>query len=313
VNREKAAAAAWGARGLKAKVDANAAKAKGEAISYDTWRLLSPEDRVGWKQNEFQYTDRSGPNGRDENDIYDYKFNPTDAEKIQIAERQAAADVSEAEREAQLKATGEAEKIRELQELEAAAAEEEQMEAQLKATGEAAGAPSRAAEAARAASALAAVAPYAMSALNSATPDVLANSIAAAAPAAASSAPLDGGVCDNQVYRDEREKLIAALSKRKVGDIADTWAKMLQACGDLTPPPKSLTAFREAKTRDEQAQAVINVILSLVANKTITQEKANELLAAKPVTAGKRRRRKTPKRRRARKARNSTFRRHRKH
>ena len=146
-----------------------------------------------------------------------------------------------------------------------------------------------------------------------AAPDVLDHSIAAVNPEAPVSAPVDQDrVCDNQVYADERAKLIDALSKRKVDVIADTWAKVLQACGDNTPPPKSLTAFNEAKVLGDApalAQAVINVILSLVANNTITQEKADELLAVK---AG-RRRRKTPKRKRVRKARNSTFRRHRKH
>ena len=157
-----------------------------------------------------------------------------------------------------------------------------------------------------------------------AAPDVLAHSIAAVAPNADSSAPVDR-VCDNRVYADERAKLIDALSKRKVDDIADTWAKMLQACGDFTPPPRSLTAFRDAKTREDQVQAIINVILSIVKNKTISEEKGMELLGLDSIkalrallpadapTGGKRRRRKTPKRKRVRKARNSTFRRHRKH
>ena len=122
--------------------------------------------------------------------------------------------------------------------------------------------------------------------------------IAAADPPAASSPPVDRA-CDTTIYTDERAKLIDALSKRNLDVIASTWAKMLEACGDATPPPKSLVAFREAKTNEDKAQAVVDVIASLVENNTITQEKANALLAG---SGGKRRR-----------VRKSTFRRHRKH
>jgi hypothetical protein len=76
-------------------------------------------------------------------------------------------------------------------------------------------------------------------------------------------------------------------------------------------------AFNNAKTDADKAQVISNVIATLVENKTITPEKADELRVAQP-GGGKRRRtsRKTRKGRKGgkrRRLRNSTFRRHRKH
>ena len=146
-----------------------------------------------------------------------------------------------------------------------------------------------------------------------AQPDALPNPIAAANPEKPISDQASGGKCKPREYTDSRRKLISALSQRNLNEVKENWRNLLDACGDSTPPPESVTAFNNAKTDAEKTEVMRRIIATLVGNGTITQVKANELLAVK---AGKRRRRKTSKRRRAGKggkSRKSTFRRHRKH
>ena len=146
-----------------------------------------------------------------------------------------------------------------------------------------------------------------------AQPDALPNPIAAANPGKPISDQASGGKCQPKAYTDSRRKLISALSQRNLNEVKENWRNLLDACGDSTPPPESLTAFNNAKTDAEKIEVMRRIIATLIEKGAITQVKANELLAVK---AGKRRRRKTSKRRRAGKggkARNSTFRRHRKH
>ena len=147
-----------------------------------------------------------------------------------------------------------------------------------------------------------------------AQPDVLPNSIAAAAPEDVGSEQASGGSCEAKPYTDSRRKLIAALSQRNLKGIKENWQRLLEACGDSTPPPESVKAFNNATTDAEKAQVIANVIATLLKDGAITPEKAAELRAV-PATGGKRRRtsRRSRKGRRVRKTRNSTFRRHRKH
>jgi hypothetical protein len=327
--KEKTEAVRFADRKRAAAAEAAAAKVSGAPISFEVFTLLDYEDKLGWKENEVKRKSYTGPNGRDEIDVYDYKFLPTEAEKIQILQRQADADAPEARQEQEVLDARNAAVIANLQNQAAADASAAEKEKQLTEAG-------NAAENQRAASALAAVVPSAAAALANGVPlppgpssvkapvpaaVVPEGALAAQTPSQASSTPTPAAsaaeICSPTAYLEKRTALISALeSKANFARIPSLWKEFVDTCllGNSPPMPVALEWAAALQNPAKQRAALENLVATLKKMDVLNDGLEAEIIQRwTNSSGGKRRRRKTPKRRRVGKARNSTFRRHRKH
>jgi hypothetical protein len=138
---------------------------------------------------------------------------------------------------------------------------------------------------------------------------------AALNPASEVSPPVNNLQCDPKAYAVNRQALLDALEHpNKNADIGKLWTAFLDACTMGNSPSVELSR-RWLLAKDLNAKKL--VIADLVATLRYKMDVLSPELEAKILAewrkSGGRRRRTTPKRKRVRKARNSTFRRHRKH
>jgi hypothetical protein len=124
-------------------------------------------------------------------------------------------------------------------------------------------------------------------------------------------------ICSPAKYLEKRTALISALeSKKNFARVPLLWKELVDTCLKGNAPPMPLAIeWQEAKKDPTKQQPVLIKFVAYLKGKGFL----NPILEAEIIqrwessTGGKRRRRTTPKRKRVRKARNSTFRRHRKH
>jgi hypothetical protein len=326
--KEKTEAVRFADRKRAAAAEAAAAKVSGAPISFEVFTLLDYEDKLGWKENEVKRKSYTGPNGRDEINVYDYKFLPTEAEKIQILQRQADADAPEARQEQEVLDARNAAVIANLQNQAAADASEAEKEKQLTEAG-------NAAENQRAASALAAVVPSAAAALANGVPlppgpssvkaplpaaVVPEGALAAQTPSQPLSTPTPEAealeTCNKTEYLEKRTALISALeSKKNFAKVPLLWKELVDTClkGNAPPMPLAIEWQEAKKDPTKQQPVLIKFVAYLKKFGFLNPTLEAEIIQRWESSTGGKRRRKTPKRRRVHKARNSTFRRHRKH
>jgi hypothetical protein len=123
--------------------------------------------------------------------------------------------------------------------------------------------------------------------------------------------------CSPTAYLEKRTALIQALeSKSNFARIPSLWKEFVDTCllGNSPPMPVALEWAAAGQNPTKQRAALENLVATLKKMKVLNDDLEKEIIQRwESSTGGKRRRRTTPKRKRVRKARNSTFRRHRKH